>query len=98
MSNGMIKSPITAELNDSTYTAMTLGAEGAYGFLVTVVDDGELVPFFYATDASGTDAAPAPDVGKGWPHYAAPGETVIYLKAATGTPTAVLDPGSWVEN
>ena len=97
MSNGMIKSPITATLNSSTYTALTLGDDDAYGFLVTVVESGVLVPFYYATDASGTDEAPAPDMGKGWPHYAPTGATVIYLKAMSGTPTAVLDPGSWVE-
>lgn len=97
MGVGLIKSPITATLNSSTYTALTLGDEDAYGFLVTVVEDGLLVPFYYATDAAGTDEAPSPDVGRGWPHYASMGTTVIFLKAVSGTPTAVLDPGHVVE-
>ena len=63
---------------------------------MTAVDStGSLVPFYYATDADGTDEAPCADIGKGWGHYEKAGATVIYVKAFSGTPTAVLDPASW---
>jgi len=92
----MIKSPKTIELNDSTYTAITLGDDDAFGFAVYAVDsDGEMAPFYYATDESGTDEVIAPAIGLSWSHYEMQGATLLYAKAISGTPALVLNPATY---
>jgi len=95
----MIKSARTFTLNDSTYTAVTLGDDDAFGFSVHAVDDdGGVVAFYFATDSEGTDETLAGIVGLCWSHYEKPGDTVMYAKALSGEATLVLRPGSRMDD
>jgi len=94
----MIKSPKSFALNSSTYTAITLGDDDAFGFAVYAVDEsGDMAPFYYATDETGTDEVIAPTIGLAWPHYEKQGGTVLYAKSISGTPDLVLNPAVFVK-
>lgn len=90
----MIKPAITTELNASTFVAITLGSQEAYGFGVYALDTttGGLVSFYYANNAAGTGAVLAPPIGIVWGHYEPALNTVLYAKSLTGTPSLVLIP------
>lgn len=90
----MIRSPQSIDLNTSTYVAVTLGnIPIAQGFSVYVVDANlELVSFYFATDATGTDEAPAPPVGLSWDGRQPANETVLYAKATVDNSTLVFRP------
>jgi len=94
----MIKAAITTVLNSSTYTAIATGIDSAFGFGVYAVDDtGEMVPFYYAVDATGTGAALASSMGITWGHYVRHSTVALYAKALSGTPSMVLVPARKVQ-
>lgn len=87
-----IKHPQSFTLNTSTYTAVVNSGASCNGFYIWVAD---CTGFYYASDAAGSDEVYVdPDVGCGFgfPNRAGKGDTVIWVKAAVGTPELNFQP------
>ncbi|WP_022667929.1 hypothetical protein [Desulfospira joergensenii] len=85
-----IREPIVTPLNTSTYTAIVAVYPCPNGFTVWVEDE---TGYYYATDQAGTN--PVEMNGRGamtFPDSTVKGETIIWIKAKTGTPNFILQP------
>jgi hypothetical protein len=86
----MIKTPIVTALNNTTFVAVTLGTDDAFGFDI-ICDDSAIGFTIHNVITGGTAAIPAAKT-LSFTHYEAAGEIVMYAKAASGSPNLVLIP------
>lgn len=91
----MITEPIKVDINSSTWTAVTLGNDTAYGFAAYCVDSSfDIIPCYVSTTGSGVGFQ-IPAAGIMWDHIEEANSVLFYAKTTTGSGVCVVVPGNY---
>jgi hypothetical protein len=95
MGLSLINRPVTTTLNASTYTEIRTGTQDCYGFIILISTGYSSTGFYIADNEAGTGAVLIPEGISGipWTDFVEFDSTVMWCKAASGTPDLILMPG-----